>query len=100
MPPARPVARPSRPWRRPAVRRHEVGAELAAVNQFLRSVGGAPGGARTLAQALDVDEGYELALAAVLGPRLSAAMVDDLAAGEALLDQAGDAGGTALVARS
>ncbi len=76
----------------------QVGAELAAVNQFLRSAGGAPGGARTLAQALDVDEGYELALAAALGPRLSAAMVEDVATGERMLDQAGDAGGTALVA--
>ena len=76
----------------------QVGAELAAVNQFLRSAGGAPGGAQTLAQALEVDEGYELALAAALGPRLSAAMVDDLATGERLLDKAGDAGGTALVA--
>jgi chromosome segregation protein len=78
----------------------EVGAELATVNQFLRSAGGAPGGGRTLAQAVDVEPGYELALAAALGPRLSAAMVDDVASGEALLDEAGDAGGSALVARA
>ncbi|HEX2105314.1 MAG TPA: hypothetical protein VHF51_16805, partial [Solirubrobacteraceae bacterium] len=44
-----------------------VGGELAAVNQFLRSQAGAPGGARSLADELEVDSGCELALAAALG---------------------------------
>ena len=73
----------------------KVGADLAAVNQFMRTA--APEGSTTLAQSLDVDGGYELALAAALGPRLSAALVDDLAAGEKLLDGVGEKGGTALM---
>ena len=52
----------------------KVGAELAAVNQFLRSHVGAPGGAPALADALRAEPGYELALAAALGPRLRAAV--------------------------
>ena len=64
----------------------QAGAELAAVNQFLRTAAAAPDGSATLAQSLDVAPGYELALAAALGPRLSAALVDDLAAGERLLE--------------
>ena len=76
----------------------QAGAELAAVNQFLRTASAAPDGSATLAQSLDVAPGYELALAAALGPRLSAALVDDLPAGERLLDGAGDKGGTTLIA--
>jgi chromosome segregation protein len=74
-----------------------AGADLAAANQFLRSALTSPDGSSTLAQSLEVEPGYELALAAALGPRLSAALVDDLPAGERLLDRAGDKGGTALV---
>jgi chromosome segregation protein len=73
-----------------------TGAELATVNQYLRSAGGAPGGARSLADALGVAAGYEQALAAVLGPLLRAGLVDDVAAGERLLDSARD-GGSALL---
>ncbi len=51
----------------------QAGADLAAVNQFLRTAAAAPDGSATLAQSLDVAPGYELALAAALGPRLSAA---------------------------
>jgi chromosome segregation protein len=75
-----------------------VGAELAAVNQFLRSHAGAPGGAPALADALRADAGYELALAAALGPRLRAAVASDLGEAGALLDRAGADGGAALVA--
>ncbi|UGS35843.1 chromosome segregation SMC family protein [Capillimicrobium parvum] len=75
----------------------KVGAELAAANQFLRSHAGAPGGARALSGELQVDEGYELALAAALDGRLGAAVVEDLPAGAALLDRAGRDGGRALV---
>ena len=76
----------------------KAGADLAVVNQFLRTAAAAPDGSATLAQSLDVAEGYELALAAALGPRLSAAVVDSVAEGERLLDGAGEKGGTALMA--
>jgi chromosome segregation protein len=72
----------------------QAGADLAVVNQFLRTAASAPDGSATLAQSLDVAPGYELALAAALGPRLSAALVDDLAAGERVLDQ----GSSAIIA--
>ena len=41
--------------------------------------------------------GYELALAAALGPRLGAGVVDSVAAGEAALDSAGEDGGLVIV---
>ena len=75
----------------------KVGAELAAVNQFLRSHAGAPGGAPALADALRADAGYELALAAALGPRLRAAVAANLSEAASLLDRAGRDGGAALV---
>ncbi len=75
----------------------KVGAELAAVNQFLRSHVGAPGGAPALADALRAEPGYELALAAALGPRLRAAVAANLFEAGALLDRAGKDGGAALV---
>ena len=74
-----------------------VGSELAAVNQFVRGAASAPGDARPLAESLHVEPGYELALAAVLGPRLTAGVVSDLAAGERLLDSAGRDGASALL---
>jgi chromosome segregation protein len=77
-----------------------VGGELAAVNQFLRSQTGSPGGAAVLADQLDVDSGYELAVAAALDGRLRAALVADRAAAEALLARAGADGGRALVAQT
>jgi chromosome segregation protein len=75
-----------------------VGAELAKVNQFLRAQAGAPGGAPALADALSAEPGYELALAAALGPRLRAAVAADLEEAGSLLDRAGRDGGAALVA--
>ncbi len=89
-----------------------VGSELAAVNQFLRNHapaaatvesgqrgdGGDVGGPRSLSDALRVQPGYELALAAALGRRLDAALVPDLARAAALLDRAGPDGATALLA--
>ncbi len=74
-----------------------VGAELAAANQYLRSHAGAPRGARALTDDLEVQAGLELAVAAALGGRLRAAIVQDLAAGEALLSELGADGGHALV---
>jgi len=75
-----------------------VGGELAAVNQFLRNHAGAPGGASSLADELDVDPGYELALAAALDGRLRAALVAGREDASSLLDRAGVDGGRALVA--
>jgi chromosome segregation protein len=99
----------------------QVGAELAAVNQFVRGAGGAAGGGavrggaagggaagggaagggapevRPLAEQLHVEPGYELALAAVLGPRLTAGVANDRIEGEAFLDAAGPDGGTILL---
>ncbi len=76
----------------------KAGAELAAVNQFLRSSAAATGGASALSDRLEVEPGYELALAAALGPRLAAGVVDDVRSGERALDAAGDDGGVMLVA--
>ncbi len=81
-----------------------VGAELAAANQFLRSHSGAQGvGAaglapRVLSAELRVQDGYELALAAALGGRLDAAVVEDVRGAQELLDGAGPEGATALLA--
>ena len=75
-----------------------VGGELAACNQFLRSQAAAPGGATVLADQLEVDPGYELAVAAALDGRLRAAVLRDLPAAGALLDRAGADGGRALIA--
>ncbi len=74
-----------------------TGAELATLNQFLRTHAGAPGGAPALADDLGAEPGYELALAAALGPRLRAAVAGDLAEGARLLDRAGADGGAALI---
>jgi chromosome segregation protein len=77
----------------------QVGAELAAVNQFVRSAGSAApeGDAPPLAERLHVESGYELALAAVLGPRLTAAVVNDRGEGERVLDAAGENGASVLL---
>ncbi len=85
-----------------------VGAELAAANQFLRGhahLGGDPadgpgrgGSPRALSEELRVQDGYELALAAALGGRLDAALVQDVAGAQELLDRAGPDGASALLA--
>jgi chromosome segregation protein len=74
-----------------------VGGELAGVNQFLRNQAGALRGAPPLSDALGVDPGYELALAAALDGRLAAAVVDGRERAGTLLDAAGADGGRALV---
>jgi chromosome segregation protein len=76
-----------------------IGGELAAVNQFLRSHQGAPGGARSLADELTVASGYELAVAAALDGRLGAALIDTRQAAGELLDKAGRDGGRVIVLR-
>ncbi len=80
-----------------------VGAELAAANQFLRGHANALGGEdapKALSEELRVKDGYELALAAALGGRLDAAVVEDVAGAESVLDRAGPDGGTTLLAGS
>ncbi len=74
-----------------------VGGELATVNQFLRHHTGAPDGAGALADELEVDPGYELAVAAALDGRLGAAVVAHREVASGLLDRAGADGGRALV---
>ncbi len=75
----------------------QAGAELSRANQFLRSHASAPGGARTLADELQVAEGYELALSAALGGRMTAAITESRASAATLLDAVGRDGGGALV---
>ncbi len=75
-----------------------VGAELATANQFLRHHTGAPEGAAALADELEVESGYELAVAAALDGRLRAAVVAHREAARVLLDRAGADGGRTLVA--
>ena len=75
-----------------------VGAELAGVNQFLRSHAAAAGPTDVLEGRIQVDPGYELALAAVLGGRLGAWLAEDRREAEALVERAGDDGARALVA--
>ena len=74
-----------------------VGAQLAAVNQFLRTAAG-PASASTLAADLQVDPGYELAVAAALGPRLGATVVDTFASAVEALANSGNEGASVIVA--
>jgi chromosome segregation protein len=74
-----------------------VGGELASVNQFLRASARVPGAAAALADGLDVEPGYELALAAALDGRLRAAVAADRDQAARLLDKAGADGGRVLV---
>ncbi len=76
----------------------DAGAELAALNRLVRGAGSAPGQAPALVEGLKAESGYEPALSAALGARLTASVVEDLAAGEQLLDQADGGGATALIA--
>src|SRR5579884_2528531 len=77
-----------------------VGGELAAANQFLRSHTATAGAQRVLADELEVEPGYELAVAAALDGRLRAAIVADRDQAATLLDGAGPEGGRALIARA
>ena len=71
------------------------------MNQFLRShpsAGTTAGAPRALSAELSVQDGYELALAAALGGRLDAALVEDVRGAQELLDGAGPEGAVALLA--
>src|SRR5205807_4348101 len=63
-----------------------IGSELHSVNQLIRGHQVATRGVPTLADEIDVEEGYELALAAALDGRLRAALAADRSAAERLLD--------------
>lgn len=76
--------------------RARLEAELGAVEQFLRDAAG-DAGAEALADQLGVEPGYELAVTAVVGRRLRAAVVDDIASGQSFLDGLGDNGGSAML---
>ena len=78
----------SRPRRRRAGRRQPVPAQPAAARRAAGS---------SLADALDVDPGYELALAAALDGRLGAAVVEDREAGGACSTGTGGEGGRAFI---
>ncbi|MCX6394477.1 MAG: AAA family ATPase [Solirubrobacterales bacterium] len=73
-------------------------AELATVDEFLRSNGGGISGGRSLADGLKVEQGLEAAVAAALGGRLSANVVEDMAEGVSVLNSTGDNGGLAIIA--
>jgi chromosome segregation protein len=76
-----------------------AGAELATLNQYLRTASPAPtGGVPPLSEQLTVDAGFEAAVAAVLGARLGAGVVESLAAGERALGLGGEDGGLLLLA--
>ncbi|HEY7933722.1 MAG TPA: AAA family ATPase [Solirubrobacteraceae bacterium] len=86
-----------------------IGAELAAVNQFLRCHTNPARIAHpdqgedsplALSEALQVKPGYELALAAALAGRLDATIARDLPHAQRLLDRAGPDGASALLALS
>ncbi|MFL5821611.1 MAG: chromosome segregation SMC family protein [Solirubrobacteraceae bacterium] len=82
--------------------RARVAAQIAAVDEFLqaRAERWVPaGGGGALADQLEAQPGYELALTAALAGRLAAAVVPDRGAGTQLLDRSGEDGGRALIAR-
>ena len=75
----------------------KAAAELAEIERGLTAAAPIPEGVQALADGIEVSDGYETALGAVLGPRLAAGIVEDVPAGERLLDEAGESGAIALV---
>ncbi len=74
-----------------------IGGELAAVNQFLRAHTAVRAGSTALADELEVEAGFELAVTAALDGRLGAAIVADRASAGELLDRAGTDGARTLI---
>jgi chromosome segregation protein len=74
-------------------------AELEAVAQLARRAAPAPGDAGALAEHLRVEPGYELALAAALGPLVRAGLAQALGEANALLDDDAGTSATLLVER-
>ncbi|MFY9265439.1 MAG: chromosome segregation SMC family protein, partial [Solirubrobacterales bacterium] len=79
--------------------RARLEGELGAVEQYL-SEAASDAGADALARQLSVTPGYEIAVSAVLGGRLRAAVVEDLASGQSFLDRLGETGGSAMLAEA
>ncbi|MGB1582804.1 MAG: chromosome segregation SMC family protein, partial [Solirubrobacterales bacterium] len=79
--------------------RARLEAELGAVEQYLCDSAGDAGDA-ALAEQLGVEPGYELAVTAVVGRRLRAAVVDDIPSGQHFLDGLGEDGGSAMLAQA
>jgi len=77
-----------------------ISAELARLDDFLREHVEAPEGHASLAGSLELEDGCEVAVAAVLGSRLRSAIVADLPSGQQLLGRFGEEGGSALVTAS
>ena len=76
-----------------------LGSEVAEVNRFLRArAGGAPGGARALADGLEVAAGLEGAVATALGGELRAGLAETVDEARSLLSRAGRDGGRILLA--
>ena len=76
-----------------------LGSEVAEVNRFLRArAGGAPGGARALADGLEVAAGLEGAVATALGGELRAGLAESVDEARSLLSRAGRDGGRILLA--
>lgn len=76
-----------------------LGSEVAEVNRFLRArAGGAPGGARALADGLEVAAGLEGAVATALGGELRAGLAESIDEARSLLSRAGRDGGRILLA--
>ena len=74
-----------------------AGAELASVNQFLRTASSVDADFTALSDLLEVEPGYEAAFAAALGPRLGAAVAEGREQAERLLDASGHDGGVVLI---
>ena len=86
--------------RRGRTRPGRRGGRRACGGEPVRARSGGRGqaaGAQPLAERLHVEPGYELALAAVLGPRLTATVVNDRSEGERVLDAAGENGASVLL---
>jgi len=75
-----------------------LSAELGRLDDFLRDHATAPEGRDSLASSLEIEAECVTAVAAVLGARLRAAIVDDLVSGQQLLGRLGAEGGSALIA--
>jgi chromosome segregation protein len=78
-----------------ARRSAELELELGAIGERLRLAG--VGAGPSLADRLDVDSGYEAAIAGALGARLRAVLVEDLGEGTRLMERAEADGARALV---
>jgi chromosome segregation protein len=82
-----------------AARRHaaSVGAELASVNQFLRTVSASLEGRPVVADCVFAHRGYELAVSSALADIFRAVICDTVSDACAVLDQSKAAGGRVLV---